>query len=108
MSSIKKFYNKHILTLSKKAEQNSSLKLEMDLKKDAKSYFTAPLHADYLYPNNLSLSTKENLEKHLSELWENEPEMQKIIPDLAELAFQLKEEQQEQTAELSPFVYAMF
>jgi hypothetical protein len=88
-----------------KTEKHLGLDIAPDKNKD--TYFSSPLHPEYLYPNNISFQ-KENLEQHLASLWRDQPDLLKTIPDLLNLAFELKEEHQEQSADLSPFVYVMF
>lgn len=105
---IRDFFDKHILPLNKKVVhgENDYLNIKTDASKE--SYFSDPLHPDYLYLTNISLNNEDEVIAYLNEFWKNEPELLGMIPDLAKLIFTLKEESKEQSAELSPFVYAMF
>ena len=48
----------------------------------------------------------DNLEETLSQLWQDEPELQRLAPSLSALAKKLRREEADD--EISPFIYAMF
>jgi hypothetical protein len=105
---IKVFFDKHISSLHRDGGTKEPGYLDLEFDKAADSYFSAPQHPDYLYLNNIALENKKSLEDYLGEFWKDEPALLKLIPDLVSLAFILKDGHKEQSAELSPFVYAMF
>jgi hypothetical protein len=105
---IKNFFDKHISILHKKGNAVESLFLNFEFGSAKESYFIAPAYPQYLYLNTICFETAEKLEEYLNEFWKDQPALLNLIPDLVELAFSLKAEHKEQSAELSPFVYEMF
>ena len=105
---IKVFFEAYILPLNKKIRNGELTFLDLNFDNNKESYFTSPAHPLYLYLSHISLENIEQLEAFLKDFWKNEPELLTMVPDLAKLAFKLKEENKEQSAELSPFVYTMF
>ena|SRR5688572_4099893 len=105
---IKEFFDTHISTLHKCIESGECSYLDLEFDKAKASYFTRPVHPEYLYLNNISFESDQELLGYLNELWKDQPALLNLIPDLTGLAIILKEEHKEHVAELSPFVYAMF
>ena len=105
---IKKFFEQYILALHRQTSGNARQFLDMSFRQSRGSYFCEPQHPDLLFLNNIPFESPAKLSEYLIEFWKNEPQLQKMVPDLVKLAFELKEEEKEQSAELSPFVYAMF
>lgn len=105
---IRDFFNNHILPLNKQAAATEMHYLDASVDKSCSSYFLEPTHPAYLFLNTIPFDSPEKLERYLGEFWKDEPGIQKLVPDLVRLAFELKEEHKEQSAELSPFIYAMF
>ena len=101
---IRTFFDRHIVKMHSSNANNS---LGAGISAKAPSYFEAPKRPDYIYLNQISFD-KAGLEQHLADLWRDEPELLKAIPDLVKLAFTLKEENIQQSEELAPFLYAMF
>jgi hypothetical protein len=106
--SIRDFFEKHVLLLHEKLKSGKITYLHKEFRTDEASYFSEPLHPEFLYLKNISLEDEAECRASLENCWENEPELLKLVPDLVKLAFKLKEENMEQTSELSPFVYTMF
>ena len=104
---IRDFFEQHILPLHQKAKEGKMF-LEIGSDASKETYFTPPKHPDYLYLTKIPLEDKSALEAYLNEFWKDDKDLLKLIPDLVTLAFKLKNENKEQTAELSPFVYTMF
>ena len=105
---MKDFFDKHLSILQKNGEANGNCYLDLAFDQDKESYFTIPANPKYLYLDNIPFESPKELEKYLNNFWKNQPGLLKLIPDLIQLAFNLKAEQKEQSAELSPFVYTMF
>ena len=105
---IRKFFEQYILSLHRKASANGKPYLDMGFHQSQDSYFSEPVHPEFLFLNNITFESPAKLTEYLTEFWKGEPQLQKLVPDLVKLAFELKEEEKEQSAELSPFVYAMF
>lgn len=105
---IKIFFEEYILPLNQKIQTGELTFFEQGFDKSKDSYYALPMHPSYLYLSNISLENKEELESYLKEFWKNNPELLSMISDLTKLAFKLKEENQEQSADLSPFMYAMY
>ena len=105
---IKEFFDRHVSPLHKHVEAGDSCYLDLEFDKAKDSYFTTPVYQQYLYLNNICFESEGELADYLNEFWKDQPALLKLIPDLTRLAFILKEEHKEQSAELSPFVYAMF
>ena len=105
---IKDFFDKHISTLHKQVEAGECCYLDLEFDEANDSYFTTPVYPQYLYLNNISFESERELEDYLNEFWKDQPALLNLIPDLTSLVFILKAEHKEQSAELSPFVYAMF
>ena len=105
---IKEFFDKHISDLHKHVETGEYCYLDLEFGKAKDSYFTTPVYPQYLYLNNISFESERKLEDYLNEFWKDQSSLLNLIPDLTSLAFILKEEHKEQSAELAPFVYAMF
>jgi len=105
---IKEFFDRYISPLHKPAAAGDCCYLDFEFDKAKDSYFTIPAHPQYLYLNNICIENERELEDYLNEFWKDQPALLDLIPDLTRLVFILKEEHKEQSAELSPFVYAMF
>jgi hypothetical protein len=105
---ITQFFDKHVCRLHKEVDRGELCYLDLEIDKGRESYFSAPVHPEYLYLGNISFESEAKLEETLNQFWKDSPELLPLIPDLVRLAFKLKEENKEQSAELSPFVYAMF
>lgn len=108
MTEIKTFFENYILPLHQKIKTGEVKYLNDDYRTDADSYFTQPQHAQYHYLNTIASEDEASLTAYLQDFWKNDPALQPMIPDLVKLALALKEENREQTAELSPFLYVMF
>src|SRR5262245_17202859 len=102
---ITQFFDKHIRHLHKEVDRGEHRYLELEIDKERESYFSAPVHPEYLYLDNISFESEAKLEETLNQYWKDSPELLPLIPDLVRLAFKLKEENKEQSAELSPFIY---
>lgn len=107
-SQIRKFFDKHIARLHTEHAAGNLPTLDLRFGSPADSYFTEPLHAGQLYLTNIPFDNAGALQIYLEDFWKDEPRLLQLVPDLVKLAFALKEENREQSAELSPFVYAMF
>lgn len=105
---VKDFFDKHISALHKDVETGDCCYLDLEFDKAKDSYFTSPVYSQYLYLTNISFESEKKLEDYLNEFWKDQPALLSLIPDLTRLVFMLKDEHKEQSAELSPFVYAMF
>lgn len=105
---IRGFFEKHIRNLHRQVEKDKTRYLDLEIDKAKESYFVTPQHSEYLYLNNIPFETERELEVYLSQFWKDQPELLELVPDLIKLALILKESQKEQSAELSPYVYAMF
>ncbi|HMG68665.1 MAG TPA: hypothetical protein VK588_13295 [Chitinophagaceae bacterium] len=108
INKIREFFEKHISALHKHTEKGECSCLDLKFDKNTDSYFTKPINPQYLYLNTISLENEEKLKDYLNEFWKDQPSLMNLIPDLVKLAFILKEDCKEQSAELSPFIYAMF
>lgn len=108
MNNIREFFEKHILPLYKNIRRGEIVYLDDKFNTADNSYFSKPLHPEYLYLNTIPLQNKVGLSSYLKSFWKDEPALLNFIPDLVKLAFILKEENKEQSAELSPFLYVMF
>ena len=106
--SIKEFFEKHILPLHQKQNSGTTKFLNQAFRTEEASYFSEPLHPDYLYLTTIPLESEAACKAYLHKFWQDDPALIKLVPDLVKLAFKLKEESIEQTTELSPFVYTMF
>lgn len=107
-SQIRKFFDKHIVHLHRDYAAGNLQTLDLGLQPSADSYFTEPQHAGQPYLTNIPFDNAGTLQNYLEDFWKDEPQLLELVPDLVKLAFALKEENREQSAELSPFVYAMF
>ena len=105
---IKDFFVHHIAALHKNIKGQTSCYLDLGFNQDKQSYFTSPQYPQHMYLSSLPIENETELAGYLNELWREDPNLLDLIPDLIRLAFILKEQYREQTAELSPFVYAMF
>ncbi len=105
---IKVFFEENVLPLNKKIQNGELIFLDQDFGDIKESYFSLPAHPLYLYLSNISLENKDELEAYLKDFSKNDPEFLSMVPDLITLAFTLKEENKEQSADISPFVYTMF
>jgi hypothetical protein len=108
MDNIRNFFETYILPLHLKVKEGKMIYLNEEFKSEQESYFSTPFHSNLHYLNTISIENELEINSYLQSFWKDEPELQKMVPDLVELALQLKEESQEQTAELSPFLYVMF
>ncbi len=102
------FFEAHVLPLYDHIKEQKVRLLETQLDPAAESYFGPLKHPAYQNLSNIAFHSPEELEADLRNLWKDEPSLLSMVPDLVVLAFKLKEENKEQTAELSPFVYTMF
>ena len=82
--------------------------LDLAFNQDRQSYFTSPQYPRHMYISSVPIENERELADYLNQLWREDPKLLDLIPDLVQLAFVLKEQYREQTAELSPFIYAMF
>src|SRR5688572_847361 len=105
---IRKFFDKHIAPLHQPISANESCFLDLELDESKDSYFSLPLYPKYLYVNKIPFENESELEDYLKDFWKEQPAFSKLIPDLVTLAFILRKDLKEQSAELSPFVYEMF
>lgn len=105
---LRAFFEEHVLPLSKKVQNNELAYFNVDFDSKKESYFASPAHSEYLNFTNIPLDNKEGLERYLNEFWKNTPELLRMIPDLTNVAFELKQVNREQSTELSPFIYTMF
>ena len=105
---IKTFFEEHVLPLHDRMKTQEVSFLENHLDTAAESYFGPLKHPAYQNLSNIAFPTAQDLEEDLRTLWKGEPSLLAMVPDLVILAFKLKEQNKEQTAELSPFVYTMF
>lgn len=102
---LKAFFDKYIAAIQQSTDSNGFMDISID--NDRESYFTEPLRPEYLYLNSISFDT-EGLRRQLNEMWKDDEALKKMIPDLIKLAFKMKENNIQQTEELSPFMYVMF
>ncbi|MEJ7913213.1 MAG: hypothetical protein WKF70_08670 [Chitinophagaceae bacterium] len=105
---IKTFFEEHVLPLHQATNRQEEVFLETSLDKSAESYFAPLKHPAYQHLSNIAFTSPEKLEEYLKLFWKDQPSLLAMVPDLVVLAFRLKEQNKEQTAELSPFVYTMF
>jgi len=105
---IKDFFVHHIAALRKNIRGQTSCYLDLGFNQERQSYFTSPRYPQHMYLSSLPIENERELTDFLNELWREDPKLLDLIPDLVQLAFNLKEQYREQTAELSPFIYAMF
>lgn len=105
---IRAFFERRILPLHQQAVAEGKDGLDRACTSAAPSYFGELKHADKLYLNTVPIGNETELEAYLRDFWKAEPSLLELVPEFAQLAFRLKEENREQSAELSPFVYAMF
>lgn len=108
MTDIKEFFESYILPLHQKVKAGEVNYLVDGFRTNEDSYFAAPQHAQYHYLSTIPTDNEDELVAYLQNFWKGNPELQNLAPELVELAFSLKEEAREQTAELSPFLYVMF
>lgn len=99
------FFEEKIVPLAKAAEESGVEVLQLGLSKEADSYFIDRNdNGNYLHSIDSA-----NTDTELAKLWANDP-----IPGLSEIASPLMElaeklhENEEESGEVSPFVYAMF
>ena len=105
---IRDFFEKYILPLHARAEAGKASYLNQEFKTSETTYFQEVQFPQFLQLNNISLENEQELISYLNKFWEKEPDLLRLIPELATLAFTLKKENIEQSAELSPFLYVMF
>ena len=108
MTDIKEFFESYILPLHQRVKAGEVKYLSDAFRSNEASYFSAPQHAQYHYLSTIPTDNEEALVAYLQAFWKGSPELQSLAPELVELAFAIKEENREQTAELSPFLYVMF
>jgi|ERR1035437_126524 hypothetical protein len=108
MSNIKEFFEKHILFLYQNVKTGEIIYLNDKFNTDEDSYFSKPIHPECQYLSTIPLQNEVELNSYLETFWNDEPALLNLIPDLVKLAFTLKEENKEQAAELSPFLYVMY
>lgn len=103
---IKELYDKiqDIHTSSSKNYFDIKHNIELD------SYYEPLKHTGYADYSFIDLSNSENFKHYLDGFWSNVESLQfqSISASLSELAFILKESNQEEATELSPFIYVMF
>lgn len=104
MSEINNFINKHILSLQKESHSYTNAKID----KTSDSYFEQPKREKDLYYRFLELIEEDKLEEMLNELWKDDKELLPIVKDLTKLAFHLKDQNVQQSDDISEFVYVMF
>ncbi|MDX2045303.1 MAG: hypothetical protein SFU87_00865 [Chitinophagaceae bacterium] len=76
----------------------------------AASYYEMPQHPDFAHYSFIDTGSQESFKAFLEKFWNGlgSPEFAAMAEPLSNLAFKLKDEQKEQSTELSPFVYVMY
>ena len=108
MNAINEFFESYILPLHQKVKAGEVSYLNTEFRTGADSYFSAPKHPQFQYLSTISADNEVELTQYLQDFWKGQPELVNLVPELVSLALALKEENREQTAELSPFLYVMF
>lgn len=108
MKSIKEFFNRHVLPLSRKAERGEFFYLDSSFDTEKCSYFSDPVYPQFHNLCTVPSNSETELESYLYEFWTDDLYLAGFIPDLVKLAFILKKENEDQNPEISPFLYVMY
>ena len=108
---VKKFFSKEVLPLSKKMKTDGKVFFPTAFDANAPSYYikrkkTTMTKADF---EVAGLESYESFGKAVEEMWraQGEPELAALAPWLARLSKELYAAE-EQSGEVSPFIYVMF
>jgi hypothetical protein len=104
---IKRLFDKYILA-EKKALTSERDPLSLQIDKNCISYYEKPRFPAQLHYQILDTDNPMILSNLFRELWEKNLELTSMIPDMIKMAIALKNTEQEQSDDLSSFIYVMY
>ena len=104
---IKRIFDKYILA-EKNALAPESDPLSLQIDKNSESYYEKPRFPGQLHYQILDTDNPVILTNLFREHWEKNQELTSMIPDMIKMAITLKDTEQEQSEDLSSFIYVMY
>jgi hypothetical protein len=88
--------------------QQGHSSLELLMSKDRESYFYEPLRPEYNKLDQIPFEDKDHLVTYLQSFWKDNEALLPFIPQIVDLAFQLKSQDENDQGDLSPYIYTLF